>query len=106
MRTPLRQISESDAVKLVATGAYFTRLYNDLVTGRRRFCQDYYWEIIQRAMIGTTDPSSRHSVQLLREAGERVDVFNAAYSRGRLLHGSSTPPSFVQGGSASGGGRR
>ena len=105
MRTPLRRISDSHAVRLVAREAYFTRLYNDLTIRKKcRTCQEYYWEIIMRAAVGLLDSSSQHR-EILQEATQRVVAFEKAHTKGRLLYGNTQPVTFLQGGATTGSGR-
>ena len=102
MRTPLRRISDSNAVRLVAREAYFTRLYNDLIARKKcRTCQEYYREIIMRAAVGILDPTSQHR-EIVQEATQRVVEFEKAHAEGRLVYGNTQPISFVQGGAVTG----
>ena len=106
MRQPLRHISDFIAVKLVATGAYYTRLYNDLVVRRKtRNVEDYYWEIIMRASMGVPDEDSPYSKKLVAEASQRITAFRDAHAKGKLFHGNTRHITFLQGGAASGSSR-
>jgi hypothetical protein len=107
MRQPLRHISDSAAIRLVATGAYFTRLSNDLAGRRKtRNVEDYYWVIIMRAAMGLLDEDSPHSKELVAEAAQRVAAFEDAHAKGKLFHGNTKHITFLPGGGASGSSRR
>lgn len=107
MRKPLRRISEREAVELVATTAYFTRLFNDLVVRRKiRVIQDYYYEVIFRAGMGVFDEALHDRHTLITEAKRRIAAFDDAAAQGRLLHGETRPFVLLQGGATGGPSRR